>query len=124
MFIERNARFTIYFGDAAQSVSLDEIALQQTTPPLQNISQQAKANQIAFLRQEHGVQGKIIELTAQLSKVSGIPIWHEIHRGRFSFHLKTLLRYVEKFPQLKLIADFVNIKFCFVYKNNFRLSAL
>jgi len=59
---------------------------------------------------------KIIELTAQLSKASGIPIWHEIHRGRFSFHLKTLLRYVEKFPQLKLIADFSH--FCVVSESN------
>ena len=63
MFIERNARFTIYFGDAAQSVSLDEVSAGQTTPALQNIMQQVQAKQIALLRQEHGVQGKIIELS-------------------------------------------------------------
>ena len=63
MFIERNAKFTIYFGDAAQSVSTDEIACQQNPPALQNIMQQLEAQQIAFLRQEHGVQGKIIELS-------------------------------------------------------------
>ena len=31
----------------------------------------------------------IIQYTEQLSKSTGIPIWHEIHRGRFSFHSKT-----------------------------------
>lgn len=49
---------------------------------------------------------KIIEITEPISRNSGIPIWHEIHRGRFSFHLKTLLKYLELFPKLKLIADF------------------
>ena len=48
----------------------------------------------------------IIDYTEQLSKTSGIPIWHEIHRGRFSFHAKTLLSYLELFPNLQLIADF------------------
>ncbi len=63
MFIERNPRFTIYFGDATQSVSLAEIGAKQNTLALQNIMQQVQAKQIAFLRQEHGVHGKIIELT-------------------------------------------------------------
>ena len=48
----------------------------------------------------------IIEHAEQLAKSSGIPIWHEIHRGRFSFHAKTLLNYLELFPNLKLVADF------------------
>ena len=63
MFIERNPKFTIYFGDMDQSVSVDEILVQENTSALQNIVQQIQANQIAFLRQEHGVQGKIIELS-------------------------------------------------------------
>ncbi|OOG78985.1 hypothetical protein [Flavobacterium sp. A45] len=49
---------------------------------------------------------KILNLTELISKESGIPIWHEIHGGRFSFHLKTLLQYIEVFPKLNLIADF------------------
>lgn len=49
---------------------------------------------------------RIIELAGQISKESGIPIWHEIHRGRFSFHLKTLLKYLTPFPEINLIADF------------------
>ncbi|MBM6498463.1 sugar phosphate isomerase/epimerase [Flavobacterium macrobrachii] len=55
---------------------------------------------------------KIIELTEQISRSSEIPIWHEIHRGRFSFHLKTLLKYLDIYPKLKLIADFSH--FCVV----------
>lgn len=49
---------------------------------------------------------KIIEMTERIGNNSGIPIWHEIHRGRFSFHLKTLLNYLAFFPDLQLVADF------------------
>lgn len=59
---------------------------------------------------------KIIEITEHISRNSGIPIWHEIHRGRFSFHLKTLQNYIEVFPKLKLIADFSH--FCVVSESN------
>jgi len=55
---------------------------------------------------------KIIETTEHLAKISGISIWHEIHRGRFTFHLKTLLKYLDVFPNLNLIADFSH--FCVV----------
>jgi hypothetical protein len=59
---------------------------------------------------------RIIEITEQISKKSGIPIWHEIHRGRFSFHLKTLLTYIDVFPKIKLIADFSH--FCVVSESD------
>ena len=59
---------------------------------------------------------RIIEITEQISKKSGIPIWHEIHRGRFSFHLKTLLNYIDVFPKIKLIADFSH--FCVVSESD------
>lgn len=59
---------------------------------------------------------KIIEITERIAKNAGIPIWHEIHRGRFSFHLKTLLQYLEIYPKLKLIADFSH--FCVVSESN------
>ena len=59
---------------------------------------------------------KIIELTEQIVRESGIPIWHEIHRGRFSFHLKTLHKYLDIFPKMKLIADFSH--FCVVSESN------
>ncbi len=59
---------------------------------------------------------KIIENADHISKKSGVPIWHEIHRGRFSFHLKTLLKYLDIFPNLNLIADFSH--FCVVSESN------
>ncbi len=55
---------------------------------------------------------EIIDLTERISQTYQIPIWHEIHRGRFTFHLKTLLNYLEVYPQLNLIADFSH--FCTV----------
>jgi sugar phosphate isomerase/epimerase len=59
---------------------------------------------------------KIIELTKNISVKTEIPILHEIHRGRFSFHLKTLQQYLELFPKLQLIADFSH--FCVVSESN------
>jgi sugar phosphate isomerase/epimerase len=58
----------------------------------------------------------IIESTQQIAKNSGIPIIHEIHRGRFSFHLKTLLNYLVVFPNLELVADFSH--FCVVSESD------
>ena len=55
---------------------------------------------------DFGENSKILELTNQISKSTEIPIWHEIHRGRFSFHLKTLVSYLDIFPKINLIADF------------------
>ncbi len=49
---------------------------------------------------------RIIEAAENLSTKKGIPILHETHRGRFSFHLSTLLPYLKLFPQLKLTGDF------------------
>ena len=59
---------------------------------------------------------KIIEICNQLTRVTGIPIWHEIHRGRFSFHLKTLVSYLDIFPKINLIADFSH--FCVVSESD------
>ncbi len=47
----------------------------------------------------------IIEEAENIAARTGIPIYHEIHRGRFTFHAYGLLRYLEKFPQLKLTGD-------------------
>jgi sugar phosphate isomerase/epimerase len=58
----------------------------------------------------------LLNTTEKKSLESGIPIWHEIHRGRFSFHLRTLLRYLELFPNLGLIADFSH--FCVVSESD------
>lgn len=58
----------------------------------------------------------IIEEVEELGRAVGIPIWHEIHRGRFSFHLRTLLDYLNIFPNLKLIADLSH--FCVVSESD------
>ena len=58
----------------------------------------------------------ILHFTEEIASKSGIPIWHEIHRGRFSFHLRTLLDYLNLFPNLKLIADLSH--FCVVSESD------
>lgn len=55
---------------------------------------------------------RVIEAAMQMSSQSGKPIYHETHRGRFSFHAPTLLSYLRKFPELALVADFSH--FCVV----------
>ena len=59
---------------------------------------------------------EILHLTEEMESKFGIPIWHEIHRGRFSFHLRTLLEYLNIFPNLKLIADLSH--FCVVSESD------
>lgn len=58
----------------------------------------------------------IIEKVEEVGRAAGIPIWHEIHRGRFSFHLKTLLTYLKAFPKLNLVADLSH--FCVVSESD------
>jgi len=48
---------------------------------------------------------KIIEGIENFSVKYKIPVCHEIHRGRFTFHALTTLKYLEKFPELKLVGD-------------------
>ena len=48
---------------------------------------------------------RIIEAIENFSERTNIPVYHEIHRGRFTFHSLTTLRYLEKFPSLKLVGD-------------------
>lgn len=47
----------------------------------------------------------IIEAIEDFSRTSKIPIYHEIHRGRFTFHSAMTLQYLEVFPKLKLVGD-------------------
>jgi sugar phosphate isomerase/epimerase len=49
---------------------------------------------------------RIIEACLHISEETGIPILHETHRGRFSFHAASLLPYLEEFPEIRLTADF------------------
>ena len=55
---------------------------------------------------------RVIDAANEISIKTGIPIYHETHRGRFSFHAKTLLNYLKKFPEIKLVGDFSH--FCTV----------
>ncbi|SFZ93542.1 hypothetical protein SAMN05428642_103193 [Flaviramulus basaltis] len=48
---------------------------------------------------------KIIDAIEEFALKSKTPIYHEIHRGRFTFHSATTLQYLEVFPQLKLVGD-------------------
>ena len=49
---------------------------------------------------------RVIEAAMNVAEQSGVPVIHETHRGRFSFHAASLLPYLEKFPEMKLAADF------------------
>lgn len=49
---------------------------------------------------------RIIDEAENLAAARGIPLYHETHRGRFSFHLAALLPYLDEFASLRLTADF------------------
>jgi sugar phosphate isomerase/epimerase len=46
-----------------------------------------------------------IDLANDISQESGIPIYHESHRGRFSFNLPDIKSYLEQIPDLRLNLD-------------------
>lgn len=48
----------------------------------------------------------LIEVAAQIEKQTGIPILHETHRGRFSYSAPGIQYYLQKFPDMKLTADY------------------
>lgn len=48
----------------------------------------------------------IIEAAENISEKTGIPIYHELHRGRFTFHSQTTLSYLNPFPEIKFTGDF------------------
>lgn len=47
----------------------------------------------------------IIDASNVVSKKHGIPIYHETHRGRFSYNLPDTRKYLEQIPELKLTLD-------------------
>jgi sugar phosphate isomerase/epimerase len=55
---------------------------------------------------------RIIEAVMNFGHQHGVPIFHETHRGKFSFHLTTLLPYLKRFPEMQLTGDFSH--FCVV----------
>ncbi|ANH82863.1 hypothetical protein A8C56_19400 [Niabella ginsenosidivorans] len=48
----------------------------------------------------------LLELATTFSKQSGIPVYHETHRGRFSYALHLMPPYLKQFPGLGLVADY------------------
>jgi len=48
---------------------------------------------------------RAIAIADDVARQSGIPVFHETHRGRFTFHSASLLPYLQKYPNLKLTAD-------------------
>lgn len=48
----------------------------------------------------------IVQLVNEFEQRHGVPVLHEIHRGRFTFHAPTLRPYLDRFPDLKLTGDF------------------
>lgn len=55
---------------------------------------------------------RIIEASLNISVKNGVRIFHETHRGRFSFHAASLIPYLKKFPEMELVGDFSH--FCTV----------
>ena len=55
---------------------------------------------------------KVIEAAMNIGVKNGVRILHETHRGRFSFHVATLLPYLKMFPEMELVGDFSH--FCTV----------
>ncbi len=49
---------------------------------------------------------RIIAAIEEIALGTGTRIQHETHRGRFSFHACSLLPYLERFPQMELVADY------------------
>lgn len=48
---------------------------------------------------------RIIDTIEEFALKYNLKVYHEIHRGRFTFHSATTLKYLEVFPQLKLVGD-------------------
>ncbi len=49
---------------------------------------------------------KVLDKCYEISEKTGIDIVHETHRGRFNFCAATTSKFIDKFPDLKLNADF------------------
>lgn len=49
---------------------------------------------------------RVIEAVEDFAANAGISVLHETHRGRFSFHGPSLLPYIERFPQIRIVADY------------------
>jgi hypothetical protein len=48
----------------------------------------------------------LINTANEIEQSSGVPIFHETHRGKFSFACNLMPPYLEAFPDMKITADF------------------
>ncbi|MCF3110171.1 hypothetical protein LL912_15415 [Niabella sp. CC-SYL272] len=48
----------------------------------------------------------LIQLATDFSRQYKIPVYHETHRGRFSYALHRMPEYLDQFPELELVADY------------------
>lgn len=49
---------------------------------------------------------RLIQRAAAIALETGVPVLHETHRGKFSFHTQSTARFLELHPDLRLAADF------------------
>ena len=49
--------------------------------------------------------GYLIEVAAQISAEYDVPIYHELHRGKFSFCPQMTMPMLDRFPDMKMTAD-------------------
>jgi sugar phosphate isomerase/epimerase len=53
----------------------------------------------------HAQNRALLDLAAQIGREHGVPVYHEIHRSRFSGHPMLLRPYLHELPALELTAD-------------------
>ncbi|TVZ10386.1 hypothetical protein JM80_2924 [Cellulophaga sp. RHA_52] len=49
---------------------------------------------------------RVLETVFKFEEKTGINVYHETHRGRFNYSAQTTENFIDKFPNLKLTADF------------------
>ncbi len=49
---------------------------------------------------------KLIERAAEIARETNVPVLHETHRGKFTFHPRNTAQYLQQFPDVRVAADF------------------
>lgn len=121
--IPDNIQFVDELKNTTRSLGMDIIA-QQWLPPLNESVDEYKRRMVVYLKRLATIKplfinshtGKdyftfedncnLIEACFEIEKETDVPIVHETHRGRFNFHAYTTLKYIEKYKNLYINADF------------------
>lgn len=48
----------------------------------------------------------LIQRADQIAQETGVPVLHETHRGKFTFHTRSTEYFLQQFPNLRIAADF------------------